>query len=97
MFGDGPRGVREISRPDHAARPGQRPIDVTGVPEIRAHQRFDLLMRFGRVEAHRPRDFFLELVREDVGVAAVLHVQHRPDPQQEFFGVFEPLAVDPSA
>ena len=55
---------------------------MTRVPEIRAHQRFDLLMRFGRVEAHRPRHLLLKLVREDIGVTAVLHVQHRPDSQR---------------
>ena len=70
MLSNRPGGIRQVGRPNHAPRPGKRPIDMSGMAEICAHQRFDLLMRFGRVETHRPRELFLQFVREDVGVIA---------------------------
>jgi hypothetical protein len=63
------------------------------VAEVVAHQPFHPLPRLGAGVAEQVGGLFLQLVAEDVLVAAALQVQHRPHPQQEVLRIVEPRHV----
>ncbi len=65
-----------------------------GVREPAAHERLDPLLGVGAGEAEALRDPLLQLVAEDVGVAAALEVEQRPHPQHEVLGLLELVLVD---
>ena len=57
--------------------------------EVLAHQRFDALLRLPARAAEHLGHFLLQLVGQEVDVAAALEVKDRADALQEVFGVLQ--------
>ena len=81
-------------QPGAALRAGQLARDAARVAEIDAHQRFDALPDVVPGAAERIGDPLLQLVGQDVGVAAAFGVKDAAHPQQEVLGVLSTGPAD---
>ena len=83
------RDTHPALRRGGATDPDERPRRRPRVAEVLPHQRLDALLRLPALAAEHLGDFFLQLVGQQVDVAAAFEVQNRADALKEILGLLQ--------